>query len=95
MDRPRPRGARAVDGRLDPQGIGAERLSKMDDPQQIYDLVLAHYLAGAISLGRVAELLDLSALDLQFRFQRLDVPLNLGVEDERAVLDEVEAARIF
>ena len=80
---------------VDPQGIDAEKLAKMDDPQQVYDLVLAHYLAGAISLGRVAELLDLSALDLQFRFQRLDVPLNLGVEDEQAALNEVEAARNF
>ena len=80
---------------VDSQGIDAEKLAKMDDPQQVYDLVLAHYLAGAISLGRVAELLDLSALDLQFRFQRLDVPLNLGVEDEQAARDEVEAARNF
>jgi predicted HTH domain antitoxin len=80
---------------VDPQGIGAARLAEMDDPQQGYDLVLAHYLAGAISLGRAAELLDLPLLDLQFRFQRLDVPLNLGVEDEQAARDEVEAARNF
>ncbi len=80
---------------VDPKGIGAERLAEMNDPQQVYDLVLAHYLAGAISLGRAAEFLDLSVLDLQFRFQRLDVPLNLGVEDEQAALDEVEAARNF
>jgi predicted HTH domain antitoxin/antitoxin (DNA-binding transcriptional repressor) of toxin-antitoxin stability system len=78
---------------LDPQGIGAARLAEMNDPQQAYDLVLAHYLAGAISLGRAAELLGLSLLDLQFRFQRLDVPLNLGVEDEQAARDEVETAR--
>ena len=67
----------------------------MDDPQQVYDLVLAHYLTGAISLGRAAELLDLPVLDLQFRFQRLDVPLSLGVEDEQSAIDEVEAARNF
>ena len=80
---------------VNPKGISAERLAGMDDPQQVYDLVLAHYLAGVISLGRVAELLNLSVLDLQFRFQRLDVPLNLGVENEQAALDEVEAARSF
>ena len=80
---------------VDPKGIGIERLAEMDDSQQVYDLVLAHYLAGAISLGRAAELLDLSVLDLQFRFQRLDMPLNLGVENEQAALDEVEAARNF
>ena len=80
---------------IEPKGIGAERLGEMDDPQQGYDLVLAHYLAGAISLGRAAELLNLSVLDLQFRFQRLDVPTNLGVEDEKTALNEVEAARNF
>lgn len=80
---------------VDPKGIDAELLAEMNDRQQLYDLVLAHYLAGAISLGRVAELLDLSVLDLQFRFQRLDLPLNLGVEEEQAALDEVEAARNY
>ena len=46
-------------------------------------------------MGRAAELLDLPALDLQFRCQRLDVPLNLGVEDDQAAIDEVNAARNF
>jgi len=78
---------------VDPKGIGTELLAEMDGSQQVYDLVLAHYLAGAISLGKAAELLDLSILDLQFRFQRLDVPLNLGAENEQAALDEAEAAR--
>ena len=55
----------------------------------------AHYLAGAISLGRAAELLELPALDLQARFQRLDVPLKLGPKDEQSALDEVNAARDF
>ena len=80
---------------VDPQGIGAVRFAEMDDPQQGYDLVLAHYLAGAISLGRAAKLLDLPLLDLQFRFQRLDVPLYIGMEDEQAARDDVEAARNF
>ena len=80
---------------VDPKGIATERLAEMDDSQQVYDLVLSHYLAGAISLGRAAELLDLSVLDLRFRFQRLDVPLDLGVENKQAALDEAEAARSF
>jgi predicted HTH domain antitoxin len=81
--------------KVDSKGLDAENLSGLDNPQQIYDLVLAHYLAGAISLGRAAELLELPALDLQTRFQRLDVPLNLGAMDEQAALDEVDAARNY
>ena len=80
---------------VNPEGISAERLAGMDDPQQVYDLVLAHYLAGAISLGRAAELFDLPVLDLQFRFQRLDMPLHLGVDDNQAARAEIEAARNF
>ena len=81
--------------KVDSKGLDAENLSGLDDPQQICDLVLAHYLAGAISLRRAAELLELPALDLQTRFQRLDVPLNLGAMDEQAARDEVDAARKY
>lgn len=48
---------------------------------------MAHYLAGAISLSRAAELLDLSWLDLRTRCLRLDVPLRVGP----ANLDEAQA----
>lgn len=64
--------------KVNQKGLDAELLDSLDDPQQVCDLVLAYYLAGAISLGRAAELLELPALDLQTRFQRLDVPLKLG-----------------
>ena len=80
---------------VDSQGIAAEWLVEIDDSQQVYDRVLAHYLAGAISLGRAAELLDLPVLDLQFRFQRLDVPLSLGAEDHYSAIDEIEGAKNF
>ena len=51
------------------------------DPQGRFDLVVASYLSGAISLGRVAELLDVPWLDLRTRFLRLDVPLRQGPAD--------------
>ena len=38
--------------------------------------VMAHYLAGSIGLGRAAELLATSWLDLRTRCLRLDVPLS-------------------
>lgn len=80
---------------VESKGIDAEQLAEMDDPQQVFDLVLAYYLAGVISLGRAAELLGQSVLDLQFRFRRLDMPLNLGVGDEQSARDEVDVARSF
>jgi prevent-host-death family protein len=54
--------------------------------QAKYNLVLAYYLAGEISLSRTAELLDMPWLDLRTRFLRLDVPLRSSPAD----LDEVQ-----
>jgi hypothetical protein len=81
--------------KIDSKGVDPKQLAEKDDPQSVYDFVLAHYLAGAISLGKVAELLDLPFLDLQFRFRRLDLPLKLGAEESQSVQDEVDAARSF
>lgn len=81
--------------RINANGLSQEALAALDDPQQLYDLVLAHYLGGSISLGRAAELLELPLLDLQARFLRLDVPLNLGAEDEQEDKRQVNAARGF
>lgn len=78
---------------VDPDGIPDQKLSGLKESQDIFNLVLAYYLGGAISLGRAAELLDLPALDLQARFQRLEVPIQLGPEDAQAALDEIRTAR--
>jgi len=80
---------------VESKGIDAEQLAEMDDPQQVFDLVLAYYLSGVISLGRADELLGQSVLDLQFRFRRLDMPLNLGAGDEQSARDEVDVAKSF
>jgi predicted HTH domain antitoxin len=69
------------------QGLADQRVALTSDAQDRYNLVLAHYLAGAISLGRAAELLDLPWLDLRGRFLRLDVPL-------RTVLTDLHEARL-
>ncbi len=61
--------------------------------QERYNLVIAHYLAGSISLGRMAELLHTSALDLRLRFVRLDIPLRLGPQTIEEARAEVENAR--
>ena len=73
---------------IDPEaGLPDQEVEAASDSQERFDLVLAHYLAGAISLGRAAELLNLSWLDLRTRCLRLDVPLRVGPAD----LDEAQA----
>lgn len=58
--------------------------------QTRFDLVIAHYLAGSISLSRAAEILSLPWLDLRTRFYRAGLPVRIGPEnldDLRAELD--------
>ena len=75
------------------QGLPDEQVAKTSDAQERFNLVLAHYLAGAISLGRAAELLELPWLDLRTRFQRLDVPLRVApidVDEAKLGVEEAE-----
>ena len=74
-------------------GLTEAQVDIAGDMQARYNLVLAHYLAGAISLGRVAELLDLPGFELRMRFARLDVPLRLGPATIEEALIEVETLR--
>jgi predicted HTH domain antitoxin len=53
-----------------------------------------HYLGGAISLGRSAELLELPALVLQMRFARLDIPVHHGPETLEEARADVAAASV-
>lgn len=71
-------------------GLPDIALADITDPQERFDLVMAHYLSEAISLGRAAELLDMAWADLRFRFNRLDVPIFVGpssIEELQAELD--------
>jgi exoribonuclease II len=76
-------------------GLADERVTALSDVQDRFDLVLAHYLAESISLGRAAELLDIYRLDLQARFVRLDVPLRIGPATMEVARAEVEAIRTW
>ena len=73
-------------------GLSDQEVAALSDPQDCFDLVLAHYLAGAISLGRAAELLGLPWLDLRTRCLRLDVPLRTAPVDVAEVQADVEVA---
>jgi prevent-host-death family protein len=59
-------------------GLTEQQVEEISDPQDRYDLVLAHYLTTSISLEWGAELLGLAWLDLYSRCQRLNVPLDLN-----------------
>jgi predicted HTH domain antitoxin len=81
---------------IDPEaGLPTQEVEATSDSQERFDLVLAHYLAGAISLGRAAELLDLSWLDLRTRCLRLDVPLRVGPTDVDEAQADIEVAETW
>ncbi len=70
----------AFDSTITPRGLTIADVQQAiaaagGDAQAGWDRVLAAYLDADISLGRAAELLGLSRLELAYRFQRLGVPL--------------------
>jgi len=78
---------------IDPEGgLADASVAAVSDLQERYNQVIAHYLAGAISLSRASELLDLSWLDLRTRFLRLDVPLRTAPSDLDEARADVETA---
>ncbi len=76
-------------------GFSDQQAAAVVEPQECFNLALAHYLAGAISLGRVAELLGLSWLDVRTRFLRLDVPLRAAPVDLSEAQTDLEAAEAW
>jgi predicted HTH domain antitoxin len=76
-------------------GLSDQEVAAHTDPQERVNLVLAHYLAGAISLGRAAELLGLPWLDLRTRFLRLDVPLRTAPTDADEVKADLKVAEAW
>lgn len=90
--------APAHDDTAVPQGVSEDVLTTavsraQDDAQVAWDLVIAAYLDGHISLGRAAELLRLNRFDLTLRFNRLGLPLRVGPAAVDEALAEVEALR--
>jgi len=77
------------------EGLADQQVTSTSDPQERFNLILAHYIAGAISLGRAAELLELPWVDLRTRFQRLDVPLRVALSDLQEARLDVEVAEAW
>jgi predicted HTH domain antitoxin len=76
-------------------GLSDQQAAIVSEPQERFNLVLAHYLAGAISLGRAAELLELPWLDLRTRLLRLDVPLRTAPADLSEAETDLEVAETW
>lgn len=69
-------------------GLTTDMVDAIEETQERYNLVMAHYLAEAISLGRAAELLGLTWLDLRMRAVKLAIPQrHLTEEDVTADLN--------
>ena len=75
--------------------LSEQEVETLSEPQDRYNLVLAHYLADSVSLSRAAELLGLTWLDLRTRFLRLDVPVRTAPADESEAKADVEVARTW
>jgi hypothetical protein len=81
-----------------PGGVGqlpdlsAETITSASSPQEQYNLILGHYLAQAFSIGRAAELLELSDFDLRSRCLRLDIPLRMAPENVAEALADGDEA---
>ncbi len=60
------------------------------DLQEAWDVVVAGYLAGDISLGRAAALLGVERFDLLARFNRLGLPARVGAQSIHEARAEYE-----
>jgi predicted HTH domain antitoxin len=58
--------------------------------QDRFNLVIGHYLAVHISIGRSAELLGMSPPELQVRLMRSGVPLRMGPESQEELDNEMK-----
>jgi prevent-host-death family protein len=80
---------------IDETGLANESVAALSTTEEQIKLVIAHYLAGVISLSRAAELLTTSWLDLRTRFFRLDIPIRIGPTNIDELLSDVENAAAY
>jgi predicted HTH domain antitoxin len=65
-------------------------LETLPTDQDRFNLVIGHYLAVHISIGRSAELLKMSPPELQVRLGRSGIPLRMGPESQEELDNEVK-----
>ncbi len=64
---------------------------KNRSPEIFKSLVISAYVDGKISIGKAAEMLDVTRIELQKEFKNKGVPLRVVCEED--VIAEVEAIR--
>jgi predicted HTH domain antitoxin len=60
-----------------------------------WSVAVGAYLEGQVNLGKAAELLDLTELELRERFIELGIPLRIGAADLAEARAEAEAVRAW
>ena len=70
--------------------IDEATLESLPADQDRFNLVVGHYLAVHISIGRSAELLGMSSPELQVRLGRSGIPLRMGPESQQELDNEVK-----
>jgi predicted HTH domain antitoxin len=78
----------------DPE-ITEAALESLPDEQARCDLVIGHYLAIHMSLGRAAELLSMPIDELRIRMVRSGIPLRLGPKDMDELRTELKTIERF
>ena len=85
--------AYATPSTVDPEkGLPNRAVVAEPGQQKRYDQVLAHYLEGAISLSRAAELLELAPSALRNRFNRLEVPQRMAPASAEEAKQDVDTS---
>ena len=70
--------------------IDEATLESLPADQDRFNLVVGHYLAVHISIGRSAELLGMSSPELQVRLGRSGIPVRMGPESQQELDNEVK-----
>lgn len=76
-------------------GLSEEAVAALASLPERVNLVIAHYLVGALSLSRAAEYLNLPWLDLRTRCLRLDIPLRTAPATPNEIARDIENAAAF
>jgi predicted HTH domain antitoxin len=70
--------------------LSEQEFRQFSDEQELFNRVLAYYLAGIISLARAAELLELTYFDFRTRLLNLGIPLGIGARTMEELESEVD-----
>jgi predicted HTH domain antitoxin len=73
--------------------ISEATVKSLPTDQDRFNLVIGHYLAVHISIGRSAELLGMSPPELQVRLMRSGVPLRMGPESQEELDNEMKVIK--